>query len=181
MLTQFSDSNSPVSVLYGTNLYSLISSICFHWSSLSVSWQRIYNTFTVDKSSNHTLSLHRPTSTTNFPWLFPSANCLTVILGTLFYSRGTDTHHRKHVTWPLPLCDVTVNHRKHMSRDPYTLLSDVTAYGSYSNGPFVDTKKTLPQYCCVAHVLERAHWAAAQRSLSKSFTLWRTSVKIVGV
>jgi hypothetical protein len=72
--TQFSDSNSPVSVLHGTNLYSVISSIYFHWSSLSVSWQRIYNTFTLDKSSNHTLSLRRSTSTTNLPWLLPSTN-----------------------------------------------------------------------------------------------------------
>jgi hypothetical protein len=125
MLTQFSDSNYPVSVLYATNMYSLISSIYFHWSLLSISWQWIYNTSTVDKSSNHTLSLHRLTSTTNFPWLFLSANCLTVILGTLLYSHGTDTHHRKHAMWPLLLCDITVNHRKHMSCDPYTLLSDI--------------------------------------------------------
>jgi hypothetical protein len=75
MPIQFSDSNSPISVLHGINLYSLISSIFFHWSSLSVSCQRIYNNFTLDKSSNHTVRLHRPTSTTNFPWLFPSANC----------------------------------------------------------------------------------------------------------
>jgi hypothetical protein len=78
--TQFSDSNSPISVLHGTNLYSLTSSIYFHLSSLSVSWQRIYNTFTMDTSSNHTISLHRPTSnsssTTNFPRLFLTANCL---------------------------------------------------------------------------------------------------------
>jgi hypothetical protein len=31
-------------------------------SSLSVSYQRIYNSITVTKSPNHTLSLHRPTS-----------------------------------------------------------------------------------------------------------------------
>jgi hypothetical protein len=58
MPTQFSDSNFPVSVLNGTNLYSLISSsIYFHWPSLCVSWQRIYNTFAVGKSFNHTLIL----------------------------------------------------------------------------------------------------------------------------
>jgi hypothetical protein len=111
MPTQFFDSNSPVCVLHGTNLYSLISSVYFRWSSLSVSWKRIYNTLTLDKSSNHTLSLHRSTSTANFPWLFPSAICLTVMLGTLLYSHGTDTHHRKHVTRPLLLSDVTENHR----------------------------------------------------------------------
>jgi hypothetical protein len=38
MLTQFYDSNFTVSVLHSNNLYSLISSIYFHWSSLSVSW-----------------------------------------------------------------------------------------------------------------------------------------------
>jgi hypothetical protein len=70
MPTQFFDSNSPVFLQHGTNLYSLISSIYFHWSSLSVSWKWIYNTFTLDKFSNHTLSLRRSTSTTNFPWLF---------------------------------------------------------------------------------------------------------------
>jgi hypothetical protein len=32
----------------------------------------------------------------------------------------------------------------------------------YSNGPCMDTKKTFPQYCCVAHVLEHVHWAIAQ-------------------
>jgi hypothetical protein len=76
MSTQFSDSNSPVSVLHGTNRYSLISSVYFHWSSLSVFWQRIYNTFTVAKSSNHVLGLRRSTSTTNFPWLSLTIICL---------------------------------------------------------------------------------------------------------
>jgi hypothetical protein len=77
---QFLDSTTPVSVLHGTNLYILIFSIYFHWSSQSVSWQQIYNTFTVNKSSNHKLSLHKSTSTTNFLWLFITANCLTIIL-----------------------------------------------------------------------------------------------------
>jgi hypothetical protein len=169
---QFSNSNSPVSVLHGTNLYSLISSIYFHSSSLSVSWQRIYNTFSLDKSSNHTLSLQMPTSTTNFPWPFPSANCLTVLLGTLLYSRGTVTHHRKHVTWPLLLCDVTANHRKHMSRDPYTLLCDVTAHALYINGPFADTKKHFH-----STVARRVCWNVLTRlppssAFGKSVTLY---------
>jgi hypothetical protein len=55
----------------------------------------------------------------------------------------------------LLLCDITANHRKHMSHDPYTLLCDVTAHALYSNSLCVDVKKTLPQYCCVACVLER--------------------------
>jgi hypothetical protein len=50
------------------------------------------------------------------------------------------------------VCDITANHRKHMSCDPYTLLCDVVVHALYNNGPCVDTKKTLPQYCCVAHV-----------------------------
>jgi hypothetical protein len=58
MPTQFSDSNFPVSVLHGTNLYSLISSIYFHWSSLSVSCQRIYNT--LDNSSSNLRQLSSP-------------------------------------------------------------------------------------------------------------------------
>jgi hypothetical protein len=96
MPTQSSDTIFWVYVLQGTNLYPRISTIYFHWSSLYVSWHQNYNTLTVDKSSNHTLSLHRPTSnsfsTTNFPWLSLTANCLTVTLGTLLYSLGTDTH-----------------------------------------------------------------------------------------
>jgi hypothetical protein len=50
---------------------------------------------------------------------------------------------------------------ENMSRDPYTLLCDVTAYALYSNGPCADTKETLPQYCCVARVLVRVYWAFA--------------------
>jgi hypothetical protein len=139
MPTQFSDSKSPVSVLHGTNLYS--SSSVFAtllryflpffvtpWSLPSISAGLHYPfpgngfiTLTVNESSSRTLSLHRSTSTTNFPWLFPSVNCLTVLLGTLLYSRGTDTYHRKYVTWPLLFCDVTANHRKHMSCHPYIL------------------------------------------------------------
>jgi hypothetical protein len=34
---------------------------------------------------------------------------LTVILATSLYSRGTDTHHRKHVRWPL--LTVMLRHR----------------------------------------------------------------------
>jgi hypothetical protein len=46
-----------VTDFHTTNHSTLIFSVYFHWSSLSVSWQRICNTLTVNKSSNHTLSL----------------------------------------------------------------------------------------------------------------------------
>jgi hypothetical protein len=49
-----------------------------------------------------------------------------------------------------------------MSRDPYTLFCDVTAHALYNNDSFADTKKTLPQHCCVARVL-----AAAQQCLEQ--------------
>jgi hypothetical protein len=68
MPTQFSDSNCSVSVLHGTNLYSLMSSVCYHWSSLFVSGNA-FITLAVNKSSNYTVSLHGLTSTRNFPWL----------------------------------------------------------------------------------------------------------------
>jgi hypothetical protein len=92
MPTQFSKSNSPVYVLQGTNLYSTNSSIYFHKSPLSVSWHRIYNTLTVNKSSNHTLSLHRPTSnyssTTNFS--ISDLRWLTTELRRLLHPFRTD-------------------------------------------------------------------------------------------
>jgi hypothetical protein len=100
MPTQFSDFNSPVFALHSTNLYSLISSIYFHWSSLSVSCQRIYNALTVDKS-NHTLSLHRPpynfssTTTTQFS----NSTCSLVWSGLSYrlslYRHGTDHAENK--------------------------------------------------------------------------------------
>jgi hypothetical protein len=113
-----------------------------------------------------TAHLKSSSSTTNFPWLYLTANRLAVLLGTLLYSLGTDTHNRKRVTWPLLLCYVTANHRN-TSRDSYTLLCDVTAHALCSNGPCSDTKETLPQYCCVAHALEGAHRAAAQQCLEQ--------------
>jgi hypothetical protein len=69
-----------------------------------------------------------------------------------------------------------------MSRDPYTLLCDVTAHALYSNGPFAYTKKTLAQYYCVARVLERTHRAAAQQQINcRSFItkLVQISVSII--
>jgi hypothetical protein len=151
--------NSPILiVLHGTNLYSLISSVYFHWSSLSVSWQRIYNAFIVDKSSNHTLSLRRSASTTNFPWLSLTTNSLTVMPGTLLYSRGTDTHHRKHSLY----CYVT------RGTTWLLLWCYISAYEICNKGPCADTKETLPQYRCVAHTLERAHRAAAQQCLEQN-------------
>jgi hypothetical protein len=73
---------SAIADFHFTNHSTQIFSVYFHYSSLAVSWQRIYNTLTVNKSYNHTLSLHRLTSnfssTTNFPWLSPTDN------GTIF-------------------------------------------------------------------------------------------------
>jgi hypothetical protein len=61
-----------------TNRSTPVFSVYLHYSSLFVSWRWIYNTLTENKSSNHTLSLHRLTSdfssTSNFPWLSPNDN-----------------------------------------------------------------------------------------------------------
>jgi hypothetical protein len=61
---------NTVTDFHNTNHSTLIYSVYFHQSSLSVSWQRIYNTLTLTKSSKHTLCLHRPSynssSGTNF-------------------------------------------------------------------------------------------------------------------
>jgi hypothetical protein len=46
------------------------------------------------------------------------------------------------------------------------------AHALYSNGPCVDTKGTLPQYCCMAHELERAHRVAAQQFLEQICQEW---------
>jgi hypothetical protein len=76
------------------NHFTLIFPVYFHQSSLSASWQWIYNTGTIEvslnhtlpiplyysthRSSIHTLNLHRSTSnsssTTNFLWLSPTDN-----------------------------------------------------------------------------------------------------------
>jgi hypothetical protein len=53
---------NTVTHFHTTNHSTLIFSVHLHQSSLYVSWQRIYNTLAVNKSSNHTLTLHRPTS-----------------------------------------------------------------------------------------------------------------------
>jgi hypothetical protein len=57
--------------------------------------------------------------------------------------------------------------QKNISRDPNTLLFESPAHALYSNGPCAETKDTLPQYCCVAHALERAHRAIAQQGLEQ--------------
>jgi hypothetical protein len=59
-----------------------------------------------------------------------------------------------------------------MSLDPCTLLCDVTAHTLYINGPFADTKKTLPQYCCVVRVLERPTGLLPSKALSESVTIY---------
>jgi hypothetical protein len=145
-----------VTAFHTTNHSTLIYSIYFQQSSLSVSWQKVslnhtlpilryYSTFKIFKS--HVKSSNS-SSTTNFTWLSLTVNCLSVMLGTLLYSCGTDTHHMKHglycyvkrgTTWPLLLCYVT-------------------AHTLYSNGPCEDTKETSPQHCWATHTLERPPW-----------------------
>jgi hypothetical protein len=104
---------------YLQSLYCMVLT-CTHWFPKSVSTGFHYPfpgngfiTLSLDKSSSHTLSLCRPTSTTNFSWPSLTASCLTVMLGTLLYSHGTGTHHKKHslycyitwgTTWLLLLC-----------------------------------------------------------------------------
>jgi hypothetical protein len=94
---------SVLSLVFITSLNNGYSSAMF---SLSVSWQRIWiQDDTPDipvlkntKSSNHTLSLHRLTSnsssTTNYPWLFPTDNWLNSHSRTLsctpLYSHSPD-------------------------------------------------------------------------------------------
>jgi hypothetical protein len=111
MPTQFSNSNSPFSVLHGPNLYStnvlnlfplvsvtaLNNGYSFAVFSLSVSWQRVlthelqqsrsrYHCITAHiKSSNYTLSLHRLTSTTNFPWLSLTAKWTVIPLYAIVF------------------------------------------------------------------------------------------------
>jgi hypothetical protein len=102
MSTKFSNSNSLVSILHCTNLYcSLLTrqsiSTSHHYP---IPLQRIYNTFTVNKSSNHTLSLHRLTSTMNFSWLSPTASCTLSYSGNLviYPQHGHPSQETRHVT-----------------------------------------------------------------------------------
>jgi hypothetical protein len=80
-----------------------IFSVYLHKSSLSVSWQQIYNTLTVKKSSNHTLSLHRLTSdssaTSNFPWVSPTENWTEL----LFPYSLISSWHRPHTANTAPV------------------------------------------------------------------------------
>jgi hypothetical protein len=152
---------------FHTSKHSTLISTSLHWNTHS----QYHCTTAHLKSSNHTLSLHRLTSnsssTTNFPWISLTANCLTVMLGTFLYSRYTDTHHRKQVTWPLLLSDATANHRSTCHVIPTHCCVTSLAHALYSNCPWEDTKETLPQYCCMAHAIEHAHRAAAQRCLEQ--------------
>jgi hypothetical protein len=110
------------------NPYTLIFSVYFHLSS------QIYDTGSINVSLNHTLPIplyyciHKvfkshvkssqadflfSSSTTNFPWLSPTENWLVPEPNEFchLYGRGTDTHHRKHVSRDhhSPLRDVTVD------------------------------------------------------------------------
>jgi hypothetical protein len=99
-----------------------------------------------------------------------------VLLGTLLHSRGRDTHHRKHclycyvtrgTTSSQLLCYVTEIHRNTCHVISTNCCMTSPAHALYSNGPYADTKETLPQYCSMAHALERAPQAAAQQCLEQ--------------
>jgi hypothetical protein len=112
-----------------TNNYNAIADLhnlqSLHTNLLSPSalvFTDLYKTGTIKVSLNHTLpislcySTHKvfkshvkssqadflyTSATTNFPWLPPTENWLAEPKEIYhLYSRGTDTHHRKHVTWP---------------------------------------------------------------------------------
>jgi hypothetical protein len=108
---------------------------------------------------NQTLSLHRPTSTssstrTSRCYLLPTTkllDCFGILLTYIDAAWTRTTENTSHDQYPL-LCDITAHHRKHISHDRYTLLCHVTAHAQaarilHSNGPCVNTKKTLLQYC----------------------------------
>jgi hypothetical protein len=59
---------------FHTTNYSTLFSVYFYQSPLSVSWQRIYNTLTVNKSSNHTLSLYWQTYNSSSTTIFPTSD-----------------------------------------------------------------------------------------------------------
>jgi hypothetical protein len=88
------------------------------------------------------------------------------------YVRDSHTPRRKHAS------AIVASHR--VSRDRYTVLYDVTPRVLYSHGTCADTKETLPQYCCAAHALERAHWGAAQQCLEHIPCNIKMNVKEIG-
>jgi hypothetical protein len=124
-------------------------------------------------------------STTNFLWLSLTVNCLQVMLRTLLHSRGTTlvagnrgstvTSHgvprdrylgsplvcwllpsNKLQTFVVPLCYVTVNHRNTVTWSLHTVVWCHLRMRCIAT-IHARMKETPPQYCCVAHALERDH------------------------
>jgi hypothetical protein len=106
----------------------------FAFQLLTDSWY--HSTTAHIKSSNHTLNLHRPTSsTTNSPRLSLTANCLfchlpfLVMLGILLHSRDTATRHRNNNGFWTGWLDllttsftITINYKNSQSIFSRTLL-----------------------------------------------------------
>jgi hypothetical protein len=109
------------------NHSTLIFSVYFHWSSLSVSWQRIYNTGTIKvsithsqcrcttayiKCSNHMLNLHRLTScvllrltacllySSSLP-LYSGRLLLSLEILLTYIDAAQTRTYREHITWSL--------------------------------------------------------------------------------
>jgi hypothetical protein len=122
---------NTVADFHTTNHSTLTYSVYFQQSSLSISWQRIYNTLTVDKYSNHTLSLHRPTYNSSLTQLFkltasllasycsllqPTADCKRPFFSLINLRRGP-TENMSHVSYPaisLARCCLATSY-KHLS------------------------------------------------------------------
>jgi hypothetical protein len=136
----------------------------------------MYNTGTIKVSLNHTLPIslyysthevfksHIKSSQADFNCKLPVAISYHKLNSQLFWephiavARTCITENMSH---DRQCCVTSLRITENTSCDPYTLLCDITAHALYSNGPSADTKKTLPQYCCVVHVLECVYRAIA--------------------
>jgi hypothetical protein len=111
---------------HSTNHSTFIFSVYFHWSSLSVSWQRIYNAGTINVSLNHTLLIslyystqevfnsHVKSSQADF---YRKLNCIPILL-TLCFLKFLSSYR----------CGSGTIHRKHTSRNCYPLFCDITTH-----------------------------------------------------
>jgi hypothetical protein len=137
----------------------------------------MYKTGSITVSLNHTLPTslyysthkgfksHIKSSQDDFSYEFPVAISYRRLKSQLFWVPRYIAVARIRITGNTSrdrYCCVTASRiTENTSRDPYTLLCDVTSHALYNNGLCSDTKKTLPQYCCVARVLERVYRAFA--------------------
>jgi hypothetical protein len=81
-------------------------------SSLSASWQRIYSTLTVDKSSNHTQSVNRPTSNSSATTSFWSTTTqFSNFISSLMWSSYKDTRYiaSDRTPWKTPSYPIVVD------------------------------------------------------------------------